>query len=117
MQRLLAAAAATAVLTIASAALAQPYSGPPGAPYAPSASAWRASPYSSSRPYRDDRAYYGGARYDYGGRPSYGGRSSYDDTHGSNPRYDAYGYAPNRAYGGWGARFTLPFRSHTPSHR
>lgn len=110
MQRLLAAAAATAVLTIASAASAQPY-GHPGASYAPSASPWRANPYGAARTYQDDRAYYGGARYDYGAR------HSYDSAVGSPRPNGAYGYAPNRTYGGWGARFTLPFRSHRQSHR
>lgn len=112
MQRLLAAAATTTVLMIASAASAQPYNGPPGAPYAPLASAWRANPYGTPRSYRDDRAYYGGARYDYGSR------HGDDYARGPSPRYGgAYGYAPNRTYGGWGARFTLPFRSHAQSHR
>ncbi|WP_156467246.1 MULTISPECIES: hypothetical protein [unclassified Phenylobacterium] len=112
MQRLLAAAAATTVLAIATAASAQPYRDHPGAPYAPSASGWRTNPYGAAgTPYRDDRAYYGGARYDYGAR------HSYDSAIGPTRPYGAYGYAPNRTYGGWGARFTLPFRSHAPSHR
>lgn len=111
MQRLLAAAAATTVLMIASAASAQPYSGPPGAHYVSSAGAWRANPYGAPRPYRDDSAYYGGARYDYGGRHG----DAY--ARGPSPYGGAYGYAPNRIYGGWGARFTLPFRSHAQSHR
>lgn len=110
MQRLLAAAAATTGLMIASAASAQPY-GHPGAPYAPSTSAWRANPYGAARTYQDDRAYDGGARYDYGAR------HSYDSAVGPTRPYGAYGYAPNRTYGGWGARFILPFRSHGRSHR
>lgn len=110
MQRLLAVAAATAVLTAASAASAQPY-GHPGASYAPSASPWRASPYGPARTYQDDRAYYGDARYDYGAGHSYG------SAVGPTRPYGAYGYAPNRTYGGWGARFTLPPRSHGQSHR
>jgi hypothetical protein len=110
MQRLLAAAAATTVLTIASAASAQPY-GYASAPYGPPTSAWRASPYGAARTYQDDRAYYGGARYDYGARHSYG------SSVGPIRPYGAYGYAPIRTYGGWGARFTLPFRSHGQSHR
>ena len=110
MQRLLAAAAATTVLTVASAASAQPY-GHPGAPYASSTSAWRANPYGAARTYHDSRAYGGGARYDYGAR------DSYDSALGPNRPYGAYQYAPNRTYGGWGARFTLPFRSPGQSHR
>ena len=110
MQRLLAAAAATTGLMIASAASAQPY-GHPGAPYAPSTSAWRANPYGAPRTHQDDRAYYGGARYDDGARHGYG------SAIGPTRPYGAFGYAPNRTYGGWGARFTLPFRSHRQSHR
>ncbi len=111
MQHHLAAAAATTVLMIASAASAQPYNGPPGAAYAPSAGAWRANSYGAARPYGGDHADYRGARYDYGGR--YGDAYS----HGPSSRYGSYGYAPNRTYGGWGARFTLPFRPHAQSHR
>lgn len=110
MQRFLAAAAATAALTMASAASAQPYAHP-GAPYAPSVSAWRSNPYGAARTHQDDRAYDGGARYDYGAR------RSYDSAVGPTRPYGAYGYAPNRTYGGWGARFTLPFRSPGQSHR
>jgi len=112
MRHLLSAAAAATVLMMATAASAQPYSGHPGAPYAPSASVWRPIPYSAARTYRDERAYYGGARYDFRGR------HDNDYALAPNPRYGgAYKYAPNRTFGGWGARFTIPFRSHTQSHR
>lgn len=110
MQRLLVAAAATTVLTIASAASAQPY-GHPSLAYAPSASVWRADPYAGAGRYRDDWAHDGGARYDDDARHGYG------SAVGPTRPYGAFGYAPNSTYGGWGARFTLPFRSHRPSHR
>ncbi|WP_375267878.1 hypothetical protein [Phenylobacterium sp.] len=118
MQCLLAAAAAATVLTIAAAASAQPY-GPPVAPDAPWANAWRVKPYMAARLYQDDGERYGGARSDYGARRRYGsavGPTRLSQDFGYRPG-GADGYAASRPYGRWGARFTLPFRSRDRSHR